>query len=373
MITGPARVIRDVRRIDNVQSSGTKAIKLGKLMTNCQTICAAVISIVISSLGHAQEKSADAQLQRPIMSVDFDCKPFPGGLRFSADGKTVWTDRFEARSVRDGQPVDSSQFNRLKTSHQIIDLVGSVAPMLIAVPQTGELLFWDQKDGLRQRVLKQTGRIVAARYLDRGQRFALVFSKPPSIYYGDVKSDENDSIVPLETEVYKSAISADGSLVAVRNEHDIDIWDVRKGVRRTTLKLEHKPFSFAFSHDGRWIATGTSHDNLVRLFDTGQGELQSELKAHTKGTIFLGTAVYSLAFSPNGRWLASGGHDGRIVVWDLGDRRPLWQAQIEGPPIVCSLAFSPDSSLLAGSFENVGPQRGIRVWTVSDSTDEDGE
>lgn len=241
--------------------------------------------------------------------------------------------------------------------------------MLIAVPQSGKLLFWDQKDGLRQRVLKQTGKIVAARYIDRGKRFALVFSQPPSIYHGDFDSDENDSIVPLKTEIYKCAISPDGNLVAVRNEHDIDIWEVRNGDLRTKLKLEHKPFSFAFSHDGRLIATGTSSDNMVRLFDTAHGKLQSELKAHTKGTIFLATAVYSLAFAPNGRWLASGGHDGRIVVWDLGDRKPLWQAQIEGPPIVCSLVFSPDSSLLAGSFENAGPQRGIRVWKVSDNTD----
>ncbi|MBD3675184.1 MAG: hypothetical protein HUJ26_16830 [Planctomycetaceae bacterium] len=91
------------------------------------------------------------------MSVDFDCKPFPGGLLFSDDGKRVWTDRFEAWSVGDGQRLDSSQFKRLKKSHQIIDMIGNVAGMLIAVPQSGELLFWDQNDGLRQRVLKQTG------------------------------------------------------------------------------------------------------------------------------------------------------------------------------------------------------------------------
>lgn len=338
-------------------------------MTNFQIICIAAILSLPSSLGHAQEATAIAQLPGPVMSVDFDCKPFPGGLRFSADGKRVWTDRFEAWSVADGRRLDSSQFNRFKKSHQIIDMTGNVAGMLVAVPKSGELLFWDQNDGLRQRVLKQTGEIVAARYIDRGKRFAIVYSEPPSIYYGEVESDEKDSTVPLETEIHKSAISPNGNLVAVRNKHGIDIWDVRKGDLRTKLKLEHKPFSFAFSHDGRLIATGTSNDNMVRLFDTAQGKLKGELKVHTRGTIFLTTAVYSLAFAPNGKWLASGGHDGRIVVWDLADRKPLCQAQIEGPPIVCSLAFSPDSSLLAASFENAGPQRGIRVWKVSGNTD----
>jgi WD40 repeat protein len=108
---------------------------------------------------------------------------------------------------------------------------------------------------------------------------------------------------------------------------------------------------------------------MVRLFETSRGELECDFKAHTKGNIFLSSAVYSLAFAPNGKWLASGGHDGRIVVWDLENRKPRWQTQIQGPPIVCSLAFSPDSSLLAASFENAGAKRGIRVWKVPSHTD----
>ena len=196
-----------------------------------------------------------------------------------------------------------------------------------------------------------------------------MFSEPPSIYYGDVDSDENDSTVSLASEVFKCTISPDGNLLAVRNNRDIEFWDVEKGGIHAKLKHEHQPFSFTFSHDGRLIATGTSNDNMVRVFDTKRGALKCELKAHTKGTIFLTSAVYSLAFAPNGKWLASGGHDGRIVVWDLENRKPQWQTQIEGPPIVCSLAFSPESSLLAGSFENAGAKRGIRVWKVSSDTD----
>jgi len=338
-------------------------------MTYCRIIFAAAISILFSSLTPAQEVTTAAQLQRPVMTVDYVGKPFPGGLRFSADGARLWTDRLEAWSVSDGQPLESSPFKRSKGSRQIIDLVANEPSMLIAIRKSGELLFWGQIEGLRRRVLKQTGNLVAARYIDQGKRFALVFSEPPSIYFGNIDSDENDLTVPLTAEVFKCTISPDGNLVAVRNNRDIEIWDVTKGGIRTKLKHEHKPFSFTFSHDGRWIATGTSNDNMVRLFDTSRGDLECELKGHTKGTIFLSSAVYSLAFAPNGKWLASGGHDGRVVVWDLANRKPLRQTQIEGPPIVCSLAFSPDSSLLACSFENAGAKRGIWVWNVSGVTD----
>lgn len=338
-------------------------------MTDFHIICMAAIFILFSSPSPAQEEAKVAQLQRPVMTVDTVSKPFPSGLRFSADCSKLWIDRLEAWSVRDAERVDSSPLKQFKKSRQIIDLVANVQSMLIAIPQSGELLFWNRKEGLKRRVLKQAGKLVAARYIDEGKRFALVFSKPPSIYYGDVDSDKNDSTVSLASDVFKCKISTDGNLIAVQNDRAIEIWDVKKGVIRTKLQHEHKPFSFTFSHDGRWIATGTSNDNMVRLFDTSQGELGCELKAHTKGTIFLSSAVYSLAFSPNGKWLASGGHDGRIVVWDLESRKPAWQTQLEGPPIVCSLAFSPDSNLLAGSFENAGAKRGIRVWKVLSGTD----
>ena len=115
-------------------------------MTDFHIFSAAAISILFSSLAPAQEETAVAQLQRPVMTVDFDGKPFPGGLRFSADGSRLWTDRLEAWSVSDGQRVDSSQFNRFKKSRQIIDLVANNESMLIAIPKSGELLFWDQNE-----------------------------------------------------------------------------------------------------------------------------------------------------------------------------------------------------------------------------------
>ena len=334
-------------------------------MTCFRIIFTAAVSILLSSLTPAQGETTVAQLQRPVMAVDVVGEPFPSGLRFSADSSRLWTDRLEAWSVRDGQRVDAYPFKRANKSRLVIDLVANDPFMLIAIIKPGELLFWDQDKELRRRVLKQTGKLAAARYIDQGKRFALVFAEPPSIYFGDVDSEQNDSTVSLTAELFKCTISHDGNLVAARNNRDIKIWDVKKGDIRSKLKHEHKPFAFTFSHDSRWIATGTSHDNLVRVFDTSRGALECELKAHTDGTIFLTSAVYSLAFAPNGKWLASGGHDGRVVVWDLANRKLLRQTQIEGPPIVCSLAFSPDSSLLAAGFENAGAKRGIRVWNVS--------
>lgn len=338
-------------------------------MTDIRLLGATTLLTIFAALAHGQDEPATAQPQRPIMTVDGVSTPFPGGLRFSADKAALWTNQLEAWGVRDGQQVDSSEFQGRKGSRHIIDLVGNHDTMLIAVPKSGELLFWDHNKGLRQRSLDQVGTIVAARFIDQGKRFALVFSDPPSIYYGEVDSNENDSTTALQAEVSRCAISPDGHLVAVQHDRDINIWDVQTGRLATTLKHEHKPFSFTFSPDGQTIATGTANDNMVRVFDTGEGKLKHELKAHTQGKIFLTTAVYALAFSPNGKFLASGGHDGQVIVWDLAHGKPVWQTQIAGPPIVCSLSFSADSSLLAGGFENANAKRGLRVWNVSADMD----
>ena len=35
--------------------------------------------------------------------------------------------------------------------------------------------------------------------------------------------------------------------------------------------------------------------------------------------------VSSLSFSPNGSYLTSGGTDGKVIVWDLSDKKPKWR------------------------------------------------
>ena len=342
-------------------------IEPGCQMTNFSNCCCAAILGLFSSLALAQEETPNAQLQ-PVMAVDLVGKPFPGGLRFSADGSTLWTERFQAWSVPDGKLEGPYPDERLKDDRLIIDQVANEHPMLVANRKSGALYFWEQDKGLRQRILKQSGDLAAARFIDQGKRFVLVFSKPPTIYFGDVDSDSNDSAVPLPIEAWAGAISHDGALVAIRNNRDITIWDVKAGGIRTKLDHEHRPFALAFSQDSQWIATGALGDNTVRLFDTSKGTLAGELEAHTKGKIFLPTGVYSLAFATNGKWLASGGHDGRVVLWDWKNRKALAQTRLKGPPIVRSLAFSTDSSLIAASFLNTQSRHPVRVWKISGDT-----
>ncbi len=77
--------------------------------------------------------------------------------------------------------------------------------------------------------------------------------------------------------------------------------------------------ALAFSHDGRFLASGSGNNNsdrdaMVRVWDTGAGRERLRLSGHL-------AAINAVAFSDNGRSLVSGSADGAAIVWDVSDLR----------------------------------------------------
>ena len=322
-----------------------------------------IVFTTVSSPAWSQE-TTDPEPHEPVLSIHLRGQSFPRGLQFSDDGSTIWINTLDAWNVDTGKKVLNSPLSVRKVSSPIIDIASQT--MLIASRESGELLLWRENGQPEERELSQTGKLRTARLLDQGKRFALVFLDPPSVYFGHVDTDKDDSITPLPFEAYRCRIAPNGNLLAIREEREVKIWDLKRQEARVVLKHKHKLFSHVFSADSRLLATGSSNDNIVRIFDTEDGELLAEMSGHGRGNIFLASAVYSLAFSPDGKRLASGGHDGRVIVWDVETHQSIMKVKIPGPPIVSAVAFSPDSKSVACSFENAGAKRGIRVWRMPD-------
>ena len=128
------------------------------------------------------------------------------------------------------------------------------------------------------------------------------------------------------------------------------VWDVATGKNIATFKHLGQVRAIAFSPDGTLLATSAGRTD-IRSTKTWQDIV-------TLSTV----NVTCLAFSPDGTHIAVGmsGRQPTVQIWDIATRKPI--ATFTGHKYgIQSLAFSPDSSLLASS----GSDRVIYLWDIT--------
>ena len=135
----------------------------------------------------------------------------------------------------------------------------------------------------------------------------------------DVASGEEIATVPLgePRTLMEIAFSPCGNLIAGGLFGELRLWDAET---LTTLfaipqPQSQNPYALAFSSCGKYLASGTWWENgmkkmAIRLWDVESGENIATLWGHP-------TDIQSLAFSPDSTLLATGGFDCSILLWDM--------------------------------------------------------
>ncbi len=166
--------------------------------------------------------------------------------------------------------------------------------------------------------------------------------------------------------VAASAVSADGKTLAVGLINGtIQLRQLPTGtVLRSWQRSTDPLWALAISPDGQWLATSTSSNGLVDVWRLPSGDLATQLGAEARD------AVSSLAFSPDSRLLAAGDAS-RVALWQIADKTMVhtlargttqrsssaggdrgWR--VIGTTAIC---FSPDGEVLASSSN-----RAIQLW-----------
>jgi WD40 repeat protein len=172
------------------------------------------------------------------------------------------------------------------------------------------------------------------------------------------------------------AFSPDGRVLsACGSHHALCLLDTATGKSLFDDGLAQKSNirSVALSRDGKLLATA-SHDYTVNLWDTVTGKPLHQLRGHQGW-------VYTVAFAPDGRTVASGSSDGTVRLWDVAAGKEVRKLEVEDTTSVkrvrlqvSRVAFSPDSTMLAASYDPPGdvggplPNREDGIWLWDPAT-----
>jgi serine/threonine protein kinase len=178
--------------------------------------------------------------------------------------------------------------------------------------------------------------------------------------------DGNSEILHRLGPARYACLSPDGHILTVNtqrntqgeNKHIIQLWDLNAPTKRPLVLPFHTPAlgGIDWSQESKlaiWV------ESQLLLYDVPQ-RLSVAPKSLVPKTLTMQNmrcgSSGALRWSPDGAWLAAGANNGAVVCWHVKTQR-MWQLRPSGQ-LVYSLAWSPDSKLLAVAFRD----KRVEVW-----------
>ena len=286
-------------------------------------------------------------------------------VRFSPDGRLLAVGGGNGRDGL-GSIWDSRLGTKLKTFEGHPGTVRTVAfspsgTVLASACDGKTLKLWNIRTGKELKTLSgHEGSVYSVAFNPTGTRLATGGSDK-TVRQWDVQGaphlislehHDKDWISPNIHPVRHVAFGMNGEELATVSSHQIKFWDPKSGRFLKTIAGQ-KISGFSFCGDGKTLATISSWEQTIKLWNTQSGTLYKTLAKNTG-------AMASIAFGPDGKLLATGGSDGTISLWDVesGSESKL-ETGIKHTHPAYEIAFSPDGSLMV----TCGPSAFL-IWDV---------
>lgn len=160
------------------------------------------------------------------------------------------------------------------------------------------------------------------------------------------------------------AFSPDDKQAISAGADNLKIWDISTGNEVKSFDISDNAADISISTDGKYaiLANIGVISGHISLFDLATGKITKMEKPGWKGW---NPQVHSIAFSPTGEYALSGDFDGRMILWEVPNGRPIREVKasvgnFSSDPLVHAVTFSPDGKhSLSGGYDNT-----LRLWNV---------
>jgi WD40 repeat protein len=315
---------------------------------------------------------------------------FVSGLAFSPDGKRLASygadKQVRIMAVETGQPLHAFAVEPVPRSAGLLIAYLAFLPdgkhLLLTEGRKSPVQLFDTEKGTRVRTYGDEGKPVYAVALSPDGRTLAVAQDAEAVRLWDVAAGKPRGVIQTPSRFgYALAFSPDGKILATGTS-GVHLWDAATGNLLRTLAADTPRTvvrSLSFSPDGKQLvanhaaalvfwdsATGKelrwfpSRSGDVRFLPDGRTLLRKELGASTFQFLDARTGqpirrfdghdrpIEAVAFAPDGKSVATAQLSGRILVWDAGSGRAVWQSDRIVPGRgMGGLAFHPKSNALA--------------------------